>query len=165
MIVNRGLQNKNSDEKRIYLNTHAECLEGRKFRMKQPTLFIFSGLPASGKSTLAKELAKKMTATFIRIDTLEQGLLDICKYKVQGGEGYESSRLIASDNLKLGNSVVADSVNPWEITRKSWNDVAISNQSLFVNIEVICSNSQEHKTRVENRNIEIKKLQSEMKIL
>lgn len=126
--------------------------------MKTPTLFIFSGLPASGKSTLAQELSKKIKATFVRIDTIEQGLKDICKYSVQGGEGYELSHLVASDNLKLGNDVVADSVNPWELTRSDWTQVAISNQANFVNIEVICSNKDEHKKRVEARHVDVNNL-------
>ncbi len=124
--------------------------------MKIPTLYIFSGLPASGKSTLAQELAKKIHATFIRIDTIEQGLRDICKYDVEGGEGYELAHLIASDNLKLGNNVIADSVNPWELTRKAWNEVATSSQANFVNIEVICSDHHEHKIRVASRSVIMK---------
>lgn len=93
--------------------------------LNTPTLFIFSGLPASGKSTLAQELSRRITATYVRIDTIEHGLSDICKYKVLGGEGYELSHRIASDNLKIGNNVVADSVNPWGLTRKDWNQVAL----------------------------------------
>ncbi len=114
-------------------------------------LYIFSGLPCSGKSTLGKELAKRTNATFIRIDTVEQGLRDICHYEVDGGEGYRLCYRIASENLKLGNNVIADSVNPWELTRKEWNQVAIDARSEFINIEVICSDENEHKKRVESR--------------
>ncbi len=126
--------------------------------MKTPTLFIFSGLPGSGKSTLAQELARKINATFIRIDTIEQGLRDVCNYDVLGGEGYELSHLVASDNLKLGNNVIADSVNPWGLTRKAWNEVATSTRANFVNIEVICSDQNEHKQRIESRSIGVKNL-------
>jgi predicted kinase len=127
-------------------------------KIKRPTLYIFSGLPASGKSTLAQELARKINATFVRIDTVEQGLRDICKYNVQGGEGYELSHLIAKDNLRVGNSVIADSVNPWALTRRAWNEVAKSVDANFVNIEVICSDQNEHKRRVETRNVGIENL-------
>src|SRR5688500_2609583 len=106
--------------------------------MNQATLYIFSGLPASGKSTLARELAKKINATFVRIDTLEQGLKDICKFKNVEDEGYRLSHLVAKDNLSNGNSVIADSVNPWELTRKAWNEVASSVGAKYVNIEVAC---------------------------
>ncbi len=126
--------------------------------MGQTTLFIFSGLPGCGKSTLAKELAKKTRATFIRIDTIEQGLLNICNYQVQGGEGYEMSHLVARDNLRLGIDVVADSVNPWDLTRKHWNEVAISSGAKFKNIEIVCSDLKEHRLRVEGRRVDVENL-------
>ncbi|WP_419831505.1 AAA family ATPase [Endozoicomonas atrinae] len=50
--------------------------------------YIFSGLPASGKSTLAQLLSKHLTAMYIRIDTIEQGLRDLCSLKVEG-ESYD----------------------------------------------------------------------------
>lgn len=37
-----------------------------------PILFIMSGLPASGKSTLSKLIAKEYKASYFRIDTIEQ---------------------------------------------------------------------------------------------
>lgn len=83
---------------------------------------------------------------------------DICNYDVQSGEGYEISHLVARDNLNLGNSVVADSVNPWQLTRSAWNKVATSNQADFVNIEVVCSDKAQHKKRLETRNVEIANL-------
>ena len=125
--------------------------------MTQPTLYIFSGLPASGKSTLAKALAKKLRATYIRIDTIEQGLRDLCQYEVEG-EGYELSHRIVRDNLAVGNDVIADSVNPWELTRKEWNQVATSANAKYINIEVVCSNQKEHRARVETRRADVQNL-------
>ena len=119
--------------------------------LKKSTLFIFSGLPASGKSTLAKELAKKINATYIRIDTVEQGLKSICKLNNIEGEGYRLSYLLAKDNLQAGNNVIADSVNPWKLSREEWNNVAVSVGSEYVNIEIICSDKDEHKKRAETR--------------
>jgi len=118
--------------------------------MRRPILYIFSGLPSSGKSTLAQELAKVTGAVYLRIDTVEQGLRDLCKFKVEG-EGYRLSYRIAQDNLNLGISVIADSCNPVELTRREWNEVAIKSNANFINIEVVCSNTSEHQERVENR--------------
>ena len=42
--------------------------------MGKAFLFIFSGLPAVGKSTLAKFVLKEFGAVYLRIDTIEQGL-------------------------------------------------------------------------------------------
>lgn len=38
-------------------------------------LIIFSGLPGSGKSTIAQALAKQLSAFYLRIDTIEQAIL------------------------------------------------------------------------------------------
>lgn len=125
--------------------------------MKKPTLYIFAGLPASGKSTLAKMLAKELQAAYFRIDTVEQGIRDLCNYEVYG-EGYSLTYRIIRDNLNLGISAIADSCNTLELTRDEWNEVATSAGASFVDIEVVCSDKTEHKRRVESRGNEIETL-------
>ena len=119
-----------------------------------PVLYIFSGLPGSGKSTLAMKLAKKTKASYFRIDTIEQGIRDLCSFNVQG-EGYRLTYKIVEDNLKIGNNVVSDSCNPLNITRNEWEDVAKKCNANYVNIEVICTNTIDHKDRIKNRISEI----------
>jgi predicted kinase len=56
----------------------------------KPTLFIFSGLPGSGKTTLSKRLAKAKNAVYLRIDTVEQAMKDfsfdvLCRNLFLGG--------------------------------------------------------------------------------
>ncbi len=120
----------------------------------RPTLFIFSGLPATGKTSLARRLAADLKAAYLRIDTVEQGLRDLCDVSVEG-EGYRLSYRIAADNLRLGVSVVADSCNPVELTRDEWQDVAAQANADYVNIEVTCSDASEHRARVETRQTDI----------
>jgi predicted kinase len=123
----------------------------------KPILYIFSGLPGVGKSTLAKIVATQLNAVYIRVDTIEQGLKDLCNFNVQG-EGYRLAYKLAQDNLRVGNSVVADQCNPINLTRKEWVDVAIKNGCNYVNIEIICSDNLEHRNRIENRENEIENL-------
>ncbi|MEL7187509.1 MAG: AAA family ATPase [Pseudomonadota bacterium] len=118
--------------------------------MEIPTLFIFSGLPASGKTTLARHLAADRGAVYLRVDTIEQGIRDLCEFQVEG-EGYRLAYRVAADNLRLGLSVVADSCNPIELTRREWEAVAQSENANFVNVEVVCSDTLEHRRRVESR--------------
>lgn len=117
-------------------------------------LYIFSGLPGTGKTTLAKSLASHVEAVFLRIDTIEQGIRELCNFNVEG-EGYRLSYRIAADNLRLGNNVVADSCNPIKLTRHEWQEVALSNDSSYTNIEVICSDTEEHKKRIKERTCDI----------
>jgi len=113
-------------------------------------LYIFSGLPGSGKSTLAQALARQRAAAYLRIDTIEQALRDLCGIHVEG-EGYRLAYRIAADNLRLGRSVVADSCNPIELTRREWEGVARAAGAEFANVEVVCSDRAEHRRRVETR--------------
>ena len=67
------------------------------------------------------------------------------------GEGYRLAYRVAADNLRIGMSVVADSCNPIELTRREWEGVAQSEGAAFVNIEISCSDKSEHRRRVESR--------------
>jgi len=115
-----------------------------------PTLYIFSGLPGTGKTSLAKLVVYELNAIYLRIDTIEQGLRNLCSFDVEG-EGYRLAYRIASDNLRLGLSVVADSCNTIELTRREWEQIARESHADYKNIEVICSDSTEHRHRVETR--------------
>lgn len=122
-------------------------------------LIIFGGLPGTGKSTLAKEISKYFRATYLRIDTIEQEI----KNSSSGVDtvveaGYLVGYAIAKENLYIGQTVVADSVNPIAITRKAWLDVAKNADVRAVEIEVICSDKKEHQKRVETRTVDIKNL-------
>lgn len=119
--------------------------------------YIFSGLPATGKSVLAKHLSEKAAAVYLRIDTIEQSLRDN-GIKVDGGEGYEVAYQIALNNLMLGLNVVADSVNPLSETREAWRKVAAKAESSYCEIEVVCSDKSEHRKRVESRTTDIEGL-------
>lgn len=119
-----------------------------------PTLYIFSGLPGTGKTTLARMLAHHMGAAYLRVDTLEQGLRDVCRLQVEG-EGYRLLYRLAHDNLVLGMSVVADSCNPIALTRREWEQTAHAAGARHVNIEVICSDADEHRQRVEHRDSDV----------
>ena len=120
------------------------------------TLVIFSGLPAAGKTTLARILATKLGAMYLRIDTIEQSLRDSRRLAGTVEEaGYCVAYAVAADNLRLGRTVIADSVNPLQITRDAWRAVAASADARAIDVEVICSNITEHRQRVESRPTDI----------
>lgn len=127
---------------------------------KRPTLFIFGGLPGTGKSTLSAMLARKLNATYLRIDTIEQAIRDGRKNPKSeiGPEGYLVGFEIARENLKNNMSVIADSVNPIAVSRKGWLEVARDSDATSVQVEIHCSNKKEHRHRIESRTVSIKNL-------
>ena len=50
---------------------------------------------------------------------------------------------------------MADSVNPIEVTRAAWRDVAKRAGTRCIEIEVVCSDELEHRRRVETRTADI----------
>jgi predicted kinase len=116
-------------------------------------LIVFSGLPGTGKTTLAQALARTLNASYLRIDTIEDQLLaDGCDVLVTSGTGYRVAYAMAEDNLRLGRTVIADSVNPIKLTRKAWRDVGRRSGSIVVDVQVICSDKTQHRYRIEARN-------------
>lgn len=117
-------------------------------------LYIISGLPGTGKTTISQELASKWQAVHLRIDVIEQALRE-AGINLHGPEGYMVAYRLAEHNLRLGLNVIADSVNPWKLTRAAWRAVAARAGAPFVEIEFICSNPAEHRRRVETRSSDI----------
>ena len=113
-------------------------------------LIALGGLPGVGKSALAVALAQRIGAVHIRIDTIEQAMRNV-GFTVSGPEGYLAARDLARDNLRVGRTVIVDSVNPWEITRNYWRETAARMKVEIVEIEVVCSDRFEHRRRVESR--------------
>ena len=112
-------------------------------------LIVLSGLPGVGKTTIARELARSLAATYVRIDSIEHALQQAGL--IVEGEGYAVAHAVAADNLRAGQTVVADCVNPWPLTRDQWRAVGERIGVPVVEVEVVCSDQAEHRRRVELR--------------
>jgi len=113
-------------------------------------LYIFGGLPASGKSEMARLLARKTNSVYLRVDTIEQAIRDV-RGSLKYDEGYQAAFSVASENLRNGLSVVADSVNSTTKSRQAWKEIALSSDAKHIQIEISCSDQSEHRNRIENR--------------
>jgi predicted kinase len=69
--------------------------------------------------------------------------------------GYLAAVAVAKDNLVHGLNVVADTVNPVELTRRWWAEAARACNARLLNVEIVCSDRAEHKRRVEMRRSDI----------
>ena len=112
-------------------------------------LIVLSGLPGAGKTTIARELASSLAAVYLRIDSIEEALRQ-AGLAVEG-EGYAVAHIVAADHLRAGQTVVADCVNPWPLTRDQWRAVALQPGVPVVEVGVVCSDEREHRRRVASR--------------
>ncbi len=111
-------------------------------------LIAVAGLPGTGKSTLSRELARRLGAVWLRIDTVEGAMRRSGpSAAVIGAAGYEVAMAIADDQLADGHTVVADSVNPVAASRVGWRGVSARAGAPLVEVELVCSDAAEHRRR------------------
>lgn len=117
-------------------------------------LIIFSGLPGTGKSTLAEAMGKEFCIPVFAKDWLEATLLrsglkqDL---KSLGFAGYELLTALAERQLMLGQSVILDSVAGTQSIRSAWRQLSEQYAAGWRVIECICSDEALHRARLQDR--------------
>jgi predicted kinase len=118
----------------------------------RPNLIVLSGLPGTGKTSIARAAAARTGAFLLRIDAIETGITTSSLAVPTAEEaGYLAAYLLATENLKVGLSVIADAVNPIAVTRQAWVQVASESGAHLLNVEIVCSDPGLHRQRVESR--------------
>ncbi|MGW5746091.1 AAA family ATPase [Amycolatopsis sp. NPDC003861] len=117
-----------------------------------PLLIVLGGLPSTGKTTVAGELARRTGFAFLRVDTIEQAILRSTPLEPPlGAVGYVVAREVAGDLLRTGVSVIAECVNPLAVTRDAWRATGLAAGARVLETELVCSDPAEHRRRAETR--------------
>jgi hypothetical protein len=120
-------------------------------------LIVFSGLPCTGKSTVAETVGRQLGIPVFAKDWLE-ATLKRCGWgqgesdkQNLGYTGYELLTTLAQRQLSLGQSAILDSVASMESTRAQWRSLAQNYNAAWRVIECICSDSAIHRARLAER--------------
>lgn len=120
--------------------------------MNRLKLIIISGLPGSGKSTIAKALAVKLTLPILSVDPIESAVVKsgVKRSFKTGLAAYLVAEALAAEQLKLGLSVIIDSVSPVREAREMWRSLSNRYNAKLIIIECVL-NSDLHKKRIGSR--------------
>ena len=120
--------------------------------MTSLTLIVLSGLPGTGKSTLAEGLSRTLSIPLFSIDSIEAAMWRGGLAKDQTGvAAYDVAIALADEHLRLGHSVIVDAVNPIEAPRAAWRSLAAKYRADIRIIECICGDEAAHRRRIEAR--------------
>ena len=119
-------------------------------------LIVISGLPDTGKSTLAEAVGKHFCIPVFAKDWLEATLLrselvPANKNKPMGSAGYQLLSTLAERQLMLDQSVILDSVASTQTIRETWHNLTKQYQAEWLVIECICSDESTHRSQLSKR--------------
>lgn len=116
-------------------------------------LVVMAGLPGSGKSAVAEDLATALNCAVLSVDPVEAAMWrsGVDRGQPTGLAAYVVVEALAAEQLALGHHVVVDAVNAVEPARDQWRQLAERTGLALRFIEVRCSDEQEHRRRLESR--------------
>ena len=118
-------------------------------------LIVFSGLPGTGKTSLAEAIGRQLGLPVFAKDwleaTLKRSQLGAEAAQHTGYAAYELLTTLAERQLMLGQSAILDSVLSIAKIREQWRALAQKYQAQWRVIECICSDENIHRQRLSQR--------------
>lgn len=117
----------------------------------EPTLILFAGMPGSGKTTLARMVARRLKVPVFAKDRVQRVLRDHHLAPEHSGDGYFIILDIADELLSLGLSVILDATFPLDHFRMVASEIAARYKANFCAIYCYCSDEAVWKERMVDR--------------
>ncbi|MDQ1597646.1 MAG: hypothetical protein QOI70_1070 [Microbacteriaceae bacterium] len=116
-------------------------------------LIAMAGLPGAGKSTIAGILGGRLNASVVSVDPIESAILaaGIDSDQPTGLAAYLVAETMAELVLDSGHHVIVDAVNAVNPAREQWVTLAAKQSEQVRFIEVVCSDVDVHRRRLETR--------------
>jgi len=116
-------------------------------------LVAMAGLPGSGKSAVAEQIAARLSIPVVSVDPLESAILSagIDAGQPTGLAAYLVAERIAEAVLRSRQSLIVDAVNAVQPAREQWVTLADRYGVEVRFIEVVCSDRDVHRARLEQR--------------
>lgn len=113
-------------------------------------LIAMAGLPGTGKSTIAGHIGTRLGTAIVSVDPIEAAILaaGIGGDQPTGLAAYLVAETLAESVLAAGQGIVVDAVNAVEPARDQWVGLAQRQGVELRFIEVMCSDSGLHRTRL-----------------
>jgi len=110
------------------------------------------GVPGSGKSTIARAIAREIGAVVIDKDVIKAALLRSGINEQQAGPAaYEVYFDVAASMVSLGHSVILDNPVFWPRVEEKWRALARDADSPLIMIECVCADDAELRRRLATR--------------
>lgn len=112
-----------------------------------------AGLPGSGKSAVAEELARALNCAVLSVDPVEAAMwrAGVSTSEPTGLAAYVVVEAMAAEQIALGHDVIIDAVNGVAPAREQWRQLAARLAAELRFIEVQCSDEQVHRRRLAER--------------
>jgi predicted kinase len=119
-------------------------------------LIVMTGLPGTGKSSLAEALGRAIGVPVFAKDWLEAALLrsvptNTLTPPLLGAAGYELLTTLAERQLQHGQSAILDSVASIAVVRARWRELARAYDAGWRVLACVCSDPELHRARLAAR--------------